>query len=229
MKLEVAKEIFEKYPEVEIGLIVIKDFDNQRKIKINNLENFQEELRKNLSLEKVQELPVIKRWREVYKSFGANPPSQYRCSIEALLRRLLKSNLPKINELVDLYNYISIKYLMPVGGEDLDKIYGNLRLDFANGDEEFIPLGSNVNNPPLKGEVVYKDDAGIICRCWNWREGDRTKITEKTKNAILVMEDINKSGNLKEALNEIEKLVKEDENTIINILNKNNKELELLK
>lgn len=40
----------------------------------------------------------------------------------------------------------------------------------------------------LKGEVVYKDNAGVACRKWNWREAERTKLTEETKNAIIVIE-----------------------------------------
>ena len=40
----------------------------------------------------------------------------------------------------------------------------------------------------MKGEVVYRDDAGIICRRWNWREAERTKLTENTKNAVIVLD-----------------------------------------
>ena len=36
--------------------------------------------------------------------------------------------------------------------------------------------------------MIYKDDKGFICRRWNWREADRTKIEKDTKNAILVFE-----------------------------------------
>jgi DNA/RNA-binding domain of Phe-tRNA-synthetase-like protein len=36
--------------------------------------------------------------------------------------------------------------------------------------------------------VIYKDDIGAICRRWNWKEADRTKLTEETRNAFLVIE-----------------------------------------
>ena len=75
-----------------------------------------------------------------------------------------------INPLVDIYNGLSLKYGIPVGGEDIDKFEGNVRLTLASGDEEFMTLGSEKSEPPSPGEIVYKDDAGAICRCFNWRE-----------------------------------------------------------
>ncbi|WP_269088480.1 phenylalanine--tRNA ligase beta subunit-related protein, partial [Streptococcus suis] len=52
-------------------------------------------------------------------------------------------------------------------------------------------IGDETNNPTLPGEVCYKDDKGAVCRCFNWRDGERTMITDETKNAFLVMELVN--------------------------------------
>jgi len=50
------------------------------------------------------------------------------------MKRVLKGNeIWQINKVVDLYNYISLKYLTPIGGEDLDKIKGDIYLNFAEG------------------------------------------------------------------------------------------------
>ena len=51
-------------------------------------------------------------------------------------------------------------------------------------------MGGEENDPPKLGEVIYRDDLGVICRRWNWREGERTKITKDTKNAVVVIESI---------------------------------------
>ena len=48
-----------------------------------------------------------------------------------------------------------------------------------------ITLGTDENSPPYEGEIVYKDDVGAVCRCWNWRESVRTMLTENTKNSFL--------------------------------------------
>ncbi len=42
--------------------------------------------------------------------------------------------------------------------------------------------------------MIYRDDAGVICRCWNWREADRTKLTPATTAAFLCIEALPPSG-----------------------------------
>lgn len=191
MKIIISPKIFEKYPTFELGVITAENINNQDyNQEIQDLLRLAEkELRAKINPEKISEIKEIKKWRETYSSFGAKP-SDYRSSVESLTRRALKKDLPKINPLVDIYNYISIKYLLTVGGEDLSQVKGDIKLDFAEGNEEFIPLGENKKEFPWKGEVVYKDSMGTICRCWNWREGDRTKLTEKTNKAVIVIENL---------------------------------------
>ncbi|MBI4039575.1 hypothetical protein HY388_01995 [Candidatus Daviesbacteria bacterium] len=191
MKLVVSDAIFESFANITIGAIVGFNLDNNGdEVTIGNLQRQAErEVRQAFSqFASVAEHPTILAWRNIYRKFGCDP-HDYRSSIEALVRRAARENpLPHINKLVDLYNYISLKYLLAVGGEDLDKIDGDLIFNFASGREEFIPLGQTANDPPVVGEVIYKDNSGAVCRRWNWREGDRTKLTEQTKNAILVFE-----------------------------------------
>lgn len=79
--------------------------------------------------------------------------------------------------------------MVPVGGEDIDKIQGDVILTFAEPNEPTVLLlGDKEPRPPHVGEVIYKDSISAICRRWNWREADRTKFTEETKNCFLVIE-----------------------------------------
>ncbi len=98
--------------------------------------------------------------------------------------------LRHINKVVDIYNYISIKYIVPVGGDDTDKIEGSITLKFAQGNEPFVELNSEETKNPREGEVVYVDDKEVLCRRWNWRECDKSKMTENTKNVALVVEGL---------------------------------------
>lgn len=77
------------------------------------------------------------------------------------------------------------------GGEDIEKIAGNLHLGKAQGDESFLPLGADSDAPALPEEIIYYDEQGAICRCLNWREAQRTMLTEETQAAVLVIESIN--------------------------------------
>lgn len=137
------------------------------------------------------EHPRIAPWREAYRKFGAKP-KDHPSSIENLVRRALKGQpLPSINPLVDLYNTVSLRHLLPVGGEDLDRIEGNVLLTFAAADEPAVLLlGEAEARPPKPGEVIYRDGLGAICRRWNWKEADRTKLTPATRNAVLVIEGL---------------------------------------
>ncbi|WP_405539115.1 phenylalanine--tRNA ligase beta subunit-related protein [Streptomyces sp. NBC_00075] len=132
----------------------------------------------------------IAAWRDTYTAFGSKP-SRTRNSAEALAKRALTdAGLPRINVLVDLYNAISVAHLIPVGGEDLDRIQGGMRLVRATGTEDFVTVagGEDVVEHPDAGEVVWCDGAGVTCRRWNWRQGPRTRLTEETTSAIFLLE-----------------------------------------
>lgn len=191
MKVNISGKIFDKFPGAILGLVKVNKIDNTKKYpEITKLLRVAESRVRNIfeTTEKIGSHPAVSSWRKAYRTFGSDP-HEYRCSIEALLRRVVKGGeVPAINPLVDLYNYISLKYLMPVGGEDLNMVKGGIILDFATGSENFIRLGGTANEPPDAGEVIYRDEVGVMCRRWNWREADRTKLTNQTTEAIIVVE-----------------------------------------
>ena len=124
--------------------------------------------------------PHLVAWREAFRAFGAKP-KRYHCSAEALIRR--PDGLPRINRLVDLYNAVSVRWAVPVGGEDIDRVAGAVRLVFASGDEVF-----DGGDPPKPGEVVWMDGAGVTCRRWNWRQGVRTRLELGTTRAYFLFD-----------------------------------------
>ncbi|MFD4228646.1 B3/4 domain-containing protein [Streptomyces sp. NPDC058545] len=136
--------------------------------------------------------PHVAAWRDTYTAFGAKP-SRTRNSAEALARRALTdAGLPRINLLVDLYNAISVAHLIPVGGEDTDRIKGAMRLVRSTGQEPFrtVAGGEEAVEHPEPGEVVWCDDEGVTCRRWNWRQGVRTRLTEESVNALFLLESL---------------------------------------
>lgn len=134
--------------------------------------------------------PHVAAWREVYRGFGMKP-SRFLNSAEALLTRTLRGEeLPGINRLVDLYNAVSVKYALPVGGEDLDRVASDPTLCFARGGEPFdtVKDGTPLVEGALAGEVVWRDSQGVTCRAWNWRQCVRTRLTDATRNAYFVLD-----------------------------------------
>ena len=230
MKFRVNPKIFEEFDNPVIGVILCSGIDNKDdNLQIQKLlREAENNLKDKLNGIEVSLHPHIVPWRETYRKFGSKP-RDFRCSAEALTRVVLRgSEIRKISSLVDLYNLISIKYILPVGAEDLDKMQGDLELTFANGDEDYTPLGEEENDPPQKGEVIYRDNFGVICRRWNWREGDRTKITKTTKNAVVGLESI-ASIPIKDAVEELASLIKKYCGGQISVfyLDKNSQEVDI--
>lgn len=189
--LRVDDEIFQRYPGLRIGTVVVDGIDNRRTDSgwLEQLRQEEESARQRLGDGPLIEHSSIAPWREVYRDFGAKP-KKYPSSIEALLRRVQKGQeLPAINPLVDLYNTISLRYMVPVGGEDVDRIEGPFELRFADDSEPEVELlGRPVAAAPQAGEVIYSDQVGAVCRRFNWREAARTCLSPETSRAILVIE-----------------------------------------
>ncbi|MBO3445888.1 B3/4 domain-containing protein [Clostridium sp. CCUG 7971] len=230
-KFIIEQEFLSLFPDANIGIIACHGIDNtikdQERYK-NMISEAEKEVSKHLPNDEFSTNEVIKVWRDAFKKFKTKKGA--RSSIEALLKRISTGkNLGTINPLVDIYNSISLKYALPCGGEDIDTFVGDIRLTKAIGDESFITLGSDKSEPPYEGEIVYKDDEGSICRCFNWRESVRTMLTEDTKNAFLCIEliDVKRFKDFENALEELSKLVKENlgGECSISILDINNREV----
>ena len=193
MKFKIDHKIFEKFPGLTIGVVICKNLNNsgiQEEIQ-KEIREQENSIRLKYNTETLSQTPKIDIWRKTYSAFGAKP-KENKSSVENLYRLVLQRvNLRHINKLVDIYNFISLKHMVPVGGEDINKIEGDVILTFAEPNEPAVLLlGDKESRPPHAGEVIYKDNISAICRRWNWREADRTKFTEETKNCFLVLEGL---------------------------------------
>ena len=132
-------------------------------------------------------------WREAYRAFGAKP-QRTPCSAEALLKRVARDGvLPSVNAVVDLYNAVSLRVAIPVGGENAESYAGAPHLVRATGSEKFetMQAGAPHTEAPEPGEVIWRDEQGITCRRWNWRQCARTRIEITTTNMWFVLEALN--------------------------------------
>ncbi len=189
----IAEESFwNLFPTARLGVLVVHGIDNaarQDAAIAQDLADAHQAALAHVPHETWTENEVVRRWRGAFQKFKTKKGT--RSSIEALLKRVSNGNtIGSINPLVDVYNAISLQYGVPVGGEDLARIAGDVRLTLADGGESFRPLGAESDEPALAGELIYKDDEGAICRCWNWREAERTMLTEATTDAIMVLEAV---------------------------------------
>lgn len=134
----------------------------------------------------------LEAWGEVFRRFGAKP-QRTPCSALALRKRVLRDgSLPNIDPVVDLYNAVSLRFAIPVGGENLAAYAGAPRLVVADGSEVFDTMKEGVpaHESPEAGEVIWRDDAGVTCRRWNWRQGVRTRLDAEAQRMWFILESL---------------------------------------
>lgn len=212
-QIMIDSEFWELFPDAQISVLIVKELNNHVVESKDSyfaklLKDSKQEAKHFLTEETFSQNQVIEEWRQAFSKFKTKKGA--RSSIEALLKRVSQDrDFYPINPLVDIYNSISMKYALPCGGEDIDVISGDLHLGKAKGGEPFFPLGAETDAPALAEEMIYYDNEGAVCRCLNWREAQRTMLTEETKNAVLVIESINleQANRANEAIKELKELV----------------------
>jgi DNA/RNA-binding domain of Phe-tRNA-synthetase-like protein len=190
--VSVAPEVLELRPDYRVLVMVAEGLQPGLPDEISDELLARAEIRARITLggRAPEDVPQVADWRAAYRAFGAKP-QRTRPSVEALLRRL-DAGLPRIDRLTDAYNAVSIANLVPVGGEDLDQYQGPARLVRAAGDEDFgtVAHGEPAVEHPRPGEVIWRDDAGVTCRQWNWRQCTRTRMTPATTNAVFIIDGL---------------------------------------
>ncbi|MBS0949014.1 B3/4 domain-containing protein [Weissella minor] len=210
-QVQIDESFWELFPEGQVNVLVLHDINNTGLDSDKYqaiLEDAEEQAKQYLTADVFSENAVVQSWRESYQAFKKKKGA--RASIEALLKRVSQGKgVGTINPLVDLYNSVSMRFAVPVGGEDLSAIEGDLHLGMAQGGEAFYPLGDDQNEPALPGEIIYSDAAGAVCRCLNWRDGKRTMLTETTTDAIMFMEATNalQKENLDTAMDSLQRVI----------------------
>jgi tyrosyl-tRNA synthetase len=191
MEFRVAANVFELFPDYCVGGVIAYDLDNSRagEEAYRLLQTVMAEVRAKFTPANEGDNPVtahpyISAWREAFRHAGIKP-GEYLTSVEALLRRVAKGqDLPSISPAVDLANAVSLKYLLPMGGHDLDQLIGGFGVRLAHQGDFFSPpeggSGEVENVPP--GEPVYADHREVRTRRWVWRQGRKARVTSHSKS-----------------------------------------------
>ncbi len=177
------ERVFTLFPEFMRGVVLAFDVKNSTSNPelISLLRGEEQALRQRITTAELLEHPRISAWREAFRSLGIKV-SEYRPSIEAMARRVLRGDeLPAINALVDIGNIISLRYLVPAGGHALDGLTQDIALRPANGDEEFCAFGSQTIERPEPGEIIFVEGQVVLTRRWVWRQSNHTLTLPETR------------------------------------------------
>jgi DNA/RNA-binding domain of Phe-tRNA-synthetase-like protein len=185
MKCIISEELKQRLPSGKFGVIRyhhIEIGDSPQMLK-GRLELFQKSIYFELQEKAIADIPELAEWRQAFKQIGTDP-GRYRPSSESLYRRIQKKNfVPSIHSAVDVNNFFSLYYKIPLGIYDLDCIQGSVMITVGTEQDEYIALnGRSVN---FANKLVSKDEHGpfgspIV-------DSKRTAVTKGTKNALQIV------------------------------------------
>ncbi|WP_265288344.1 B3/B4 domain-containing protein [Verminephrobacter eiseniae] len=147
-------------------------------------------------LEKTAEadLPSIIAWRQAYSAMGLKP-TQYRCAVEALLRRFRKDkDLPRFHPLVDVLNAESMQAAIPIAAFDCRNIVGGICVRPATGAETHRSFQGDIEHPAA-GEIIFADAADQAhSRRWVFRQGAASVVSKESDTVLIVAEALHDTG-----------------------------------
>jgi DNA/RNA-binding domain of Phe-tRNA-synthetase-like protein len=143
----------------------------------------QEKILKLAEPKAVLESGAILATRAGYKALGKDP-ARYRGSAEALLRRVIaRKGLPRINNVVDVINLVSVESRLPVGLYDLEHVQGDIVFRAGRAGETYKGIGKYDLN--LEGLPVFCDAVGPHGSPTS--DSVRTMVTAATKRVIAII------------------------------------------
>lgn len=227
MKLTVDKKVFRKFPKLNLGVIIVKGMDNSGRNTVVEklLKEIEQYCRDTYVIKGLSDLPTITNWKKIYKT-----SRKHYSAMEPLLYNILKGKpIPKVNSMVNVYTYSMLKHMIPIGGDDLDKVDGDIKVKIAEGYETLLTQDGIEH--PEEGELCYTDDKEVLARRFSWKESKKTKINHYTKNAVIYLDALPpiEESDLKKIMKELKDLI----NTFCKgrissrVLNKNRLEVRL--
>jgi DNA/RNA-binding domain of Phe-tRNA-synthetase-like protein len=236
MRLCIEADVFKIFPQFCRGIVVAAGTDNSRPCPELEklLQEEQEKMRQDSSIDLATH-PRLLAWKEAYRQFGSNP-NKFTPSIVFLAKQVKGGKTVRsISPAVDAFNLISIRHVIPCGGDDMDSVEGDVTLGRAVSDETFAPIFKPEEiEHPEPGEVIYvnRHTKRILCRRWNWRNADFSKMTPGTKNLAINVDGMLPAigrSELEEAAEELKQLLVRfcGGNISVHFLNAQNRELEV--
>jgi DNA/RNA-binding domain of Phe-tRNA-synthetase-like protein len=204
LEIQISSELLNLIPDFKIGIIEYKNItvaDSPHMLK-GRLQMFQESIYFELEDKNVTELPGIQEWRNIFKQTGKDP-NRYRPSVEALYRRVKKQNfLPSVQSAIDVNNFFSLQYQVPIGIYDCEKLSGPITVRVGQDKEDYLGLNGRINS--LEHLIISSDDNGPFGS--PFVDSERSPVTENTKNALQIIY-LRPSINLENAKNLTESLM----------------------
>lgn len=131
----------------------------------------------------VKQSPLLESYHQGFRDMGIHP-GKFLCSIEAILTRIAKhGEFPSLGPVVDLGNYISLKYRVPVGVHDIDALEDGA-LWVRPATEADCQAEPEEKDALAVGEPVYVTGNTVRTRRWLWRQTPAGRVDEHATNLM---------------------------------------------
>ena len=204
MKLTVQKEVFQRFPQLQIGFILVNNLDNHTKLResAHLLDQTVRLAQLTFNPDTLKTHHLISPWALARQEFG--PAAQhYHTSVEQLLKKALaKKKISGKDVLTNLVYYLSLKHILPLSVDDADKIQGDLTFAIA---------ARKKTTPALQpGELQYHDAHDILGTKLDYWKSRKTKLTAHSTTALIHLEVLPPvtTPKLNEVMKEVQLLVK---------------------
>jgi DNA/RNA-binding domain of Phe-tRNA-synthetase-like protein len=185
MNVRINQDVFTKLPKFNVAIIKVRGFDNAaglaeakhllaEVVRLARLQ-FQKDTAKNHNL--------IAPWVVAQEEFGKSA-KHYHTSVERLLKKVLSKKSIEVNDtLTNLVRYISLKYIVPVGVDDANKINGQMTFGVARGNERIGHL-----RKLKKGALYYRDEKKVLGTKFDFWKSSATKLNKNSSKVIIHVE-----------------------------------------
>lgn len=130
--------------------------------------------------------PVLDGFNVLHDAAGVRRKHNVAASTTLLRLMAKRGQLPLINQVVDIYNTISMETRLALGAHDLDHVDGDVSVRRLDGTESFVPIGAETAEPVRAGDYAYVDDANdVLCRL-EVRQVEKTATHEGTTRAFFI-------------------------------------------
>ncbi|WP_240688982.1 B3/4 domain-containing protein [Ammoniphilus sp. YIM 78166] len=186
IQVSIDQDLLQRLPGFRLGFIeyegiVVSELPKVAKGRMNL---FTASLRLDYAEAGLAAIEGIKASRQAFKQLGIDP-SKYRPSSEALIRRVLQEKTVfGVNGAVDVNNFLSMKFVLPYGIYNADKVEGGV-IVCRLGKEGEAYDGLNGRETSMTGKLILADQQSpfgspIV-------DSVRTSIDETTQHIIQVI------------------------------------------
>jgi DNA/RNA-binding domain of Phe-tRNA-synthetase-like protein len=185
----VADEVFAKLPGLRVVSVVARGIsDGDRAAVDAEWTAAWAAVHDGFGYENAQSHPRIAQWRLAMRGVGA-PHKEFPTSVESLVRRAIKGPAPfRVHPVVDFYNAVSLRHVVPAGAFDLAALDSDLELRLTRDGDSFSALDAEADEAVPPGEVAYATGSTILTRHLVWRQSRLAAIGSGTRGALFVSE-----------------------------------------